>query len=111
MNNDKIAEELLAQTRSPQDAYEYAIRREKRIEHSRTMKTNPFGGHNNTTKQELVQYINTRGRYNYSNNPKTQRGRCAFPRGTENTRGQQRNTNINTQKQCDICGNQNGQNH
>ena len=29
MNSDKIAEKLLAQTRSPQDAYEYAIRREK----------------------------------------------------------------------------------
>ena len=49
MNDDKIAEELLAQTRSPQDAYEYAIRREKGIEHSRTMKSNPFGGHHITT--------------------------------------------------------------
>ena len=29
MQNEKIAEELLAQTRSPQDACEYAIRREK----------------------------------------------------------------------------------
>ena len=39
MNNDKIAEELLAQTKTTQDAYEYAICREKGIEHSRTMKT------------------------------------------------------------------------
>ena len=60
MNNDSIAEELLAQTRSPQDAYEYAIRREKGIEHSRTMQTNPFGGHQITPKQEPVNYINTR---------------------------------------------------
>ena len=29
MHNEKTAEELLAQTRTPQDAYEYAIRREK----------------------------------------------------------------------------------
>ena len=29
MNNEKIAEELLAQTRTPQEAYEYANRREK----------------------------------------------------------------------------------
>ena len=29
MNNDKIAEELIAQTRSPEDAYDYAIRLEK----------------------------------------------------------------------------------
>ena len=36
MNYEKIAEELLAQTRTPQKAYEYAIRREKGIEHSRT---------------------------------------------------------------------------
>ena len=50
MNNDKIAEELLAQTRTPQDAYEYAIRREKRIEHSRAMKTNPFEGQQITPK-------------------------------------------------------------
>ena len=40
MNNEKFAEELLAQTRTPQEAYEYAIRREKGIEHSRTMKIN-----------------------------------------------------------------------
>ena len=30
MNNEKIAEDLLAQTRTPQEAYEYAIRRKKR---------------------------------------------------------------------------------
>ena len=39
MNNDKVAEELLAQTRSPQDAYEYAIRREKGIKHKNQIKT------------------------------------------------------------------------
>ena len=53
MSNEKIAEELLAETGSPQDAYEYAIRRQKGIEHSRTMKINPFGGQT-TTKQEPV---------------------------------------------------------
>ena len=50
MSNKKIAKELLAQTLSPQDAYEYAIRPEKGIEHSRTMKINPFGGQTTTTK-------------------------------------------------------------
>ena len=54
MNKDKIAEEFLAQTRTPQDTYEYVIRREKEIEHSRSMKTNPFGGQHVTPKQELV---------------------------------------------------------
>ena len=34
MHIDKIAEELLAEAQRPQDAYEYAIRREKGIEHS-----------------------------------------------------------------------------
>ena len=38
MSHEKIAVELLAQTRTPQEAHEYAIRREKGIEHSRTMK-------------------------------------------------------------------------
>ena len=116
MSNEKIAEELLAQTRSPQEAYEYAIRREKGIEHSRTMKINPIGGQS-TTKQEPVHYINTRGgRYNYSNNQNSQRGRGGFrrrpyPRGSQNTRGQQRNNKTNTSKQCYKCGNQNNQNH
>ena len=46
----------------------YEIRREKGIEHSRTMKINPFGGQT-TTKQEPLHYINNRGgRYNSANN-------------------------------------------
>ena len=115
MNNDKIAEELLAQTRSPQDAYEYAIRRAKGFEHSCIMKTNPFGGHQITPKREPVNYINTRGRANYSNIQNTQRGRGTrgrtFQRESQNTRGQQRATNTGSQKQCYKCGNQYNQNH
>ena len=56
MHIEKIAEELSAQTQSPQDAYEYTIRREKGIEHSRTMKINPFGGQT-TPKQEPIHFI------------------------------------------------------
>ena len=78
------------------------------------MKTNPFGGHQITPKQEPVNYINTRGRYNYSNTSNIQRGRGArgqiFPRGSQNTRGQQKNTNTGSQKQCYKCGNQYNQN-
>ena len=116
MHNDKIAEELLAQIRTPQDAYEYAIRREKRIEHSRTMKINPFGGQT-TPKQEPIHYINTRGgRYNSVNKQNSQRGRGNFrgrlyPRGSQNTKGQQRNNNTTSSKQCYKCGNQYNQNH
>ena len=58
------------------------------------MKTNPFGGHQITPKQQTVNYKNTRGRYNYSNTSNIQRGRGArgqtFPRGSQNTRGQQK---------------------
>ena len=32
MNNEKIAEDLIAETRSPQDSYQYATSREKGIE-------------------------------------------------------------------------------
>ena len=103
MQTEKIAEELLAQTESPQDAYEYAIRLDKGIEHNRTRKIDPFGGQTATTKQEPVHYINTRGRNNYTNNQSSQRARGGF-RGrpyscaTQNIRGQQqRNTNFNTQ--------------
>ena len=117
MHNEKIADELLAETRNLQDAYEYAIRRVKDIEHSRTMKTNPFG--NQTVKQEPIHYINTRGRSNYANNEGSRRSRGGFRsrphlRGQQNTNGhqqQQRNTNSNNQKQCYKCGNQLGQNH
>ena len=35
MNKEKIAEELLAETQTPQKAYEYAIRRKKGIEQSK----------------------------------------------------------------------------
>ena len=51
MSYDKIAEELLAETKLPQDAYENAIRREKGIEHRKTMKTNPFGAESPQTYQ------------------------------------------------------------
>ena len=66
MHNENISEELLAQTRTPQDAYENAIRTEKGIEHNRTMKTNPFGNQITTTVQEPIHYINTRGRGNFA---------------------------------------------
>ena len=75
----------------------------KDFEHSRTRKINPFGGQTTTTKQEPVHYINTRGRYIYLNNENPQRGRGGFrgrpyPRGSQNTRGQQGNNNVNTEK-------------
>ena len=112
MHSEKIAQELLAQTRSPQDAYECAIRREKGIEYSRTMKTNPFGNQVTATKQEPIHYINTRVR-STSKRPR-KIWRRVYLRGQQNARGQpqqQRNQYSNTQKQCYKCGNQFGQNH
>ena len=93
MQNEKIAEELFAQTRSPQDAYEYAKRREKGIKHSRTMNTNPFGNQVTATKQEPVYYINKQRRSNFANNQVPERGRGNFrgrvyTRGQKNARGQ-----------------------
>ena len=117
INNENNAEELLAQTHTPQKAYEYAIRREKGIEQSHTMKINPIGGQTVTPKQESIHYVDTRGRQNQQYNQNNQRGRGSFrgrpyPRGSQNTRGQQyqqqRNTNS---KQCFKCGNQYGPNH
>ena len=91
----------------------------KGIEHSRTMKRNPFGNQGLTPKQESVLYINTRGRRNFANNQAPQRGRGNFrgrgyPRGQQKTRGQfqqQKNQYLNAQKQFYKCGNQFGQNH
>ena len=113
----KIAEELLAQTGTPQEAYKYAIRREKGIEHNLTMKQNPIGGQTVTPKQEPIHYVNTRGRQNQQYNQNNQRGRGGFrgrpyPRGSQNTRGQQNQQQRNTNsKQCLKCGNQYGLNH
>ena len=116
MHNEKTAEELLAQTQTPQDAYEYAIRKEKGIEHSRTMKINPFGGQTTPKQEPTHNIINRGGRYNSTNNQNSQRGRGSFrgrpyPRGSQNTRGQDRNSNTNRSKQCYKCGNQYNQNH
>ena len=93
------------------------IRREKGVEHSRTMKINPIGGQTVTTKQELVHCQNTRGRQNQQYNQNNQQGRGGFrgrqyPRGSQNKRGQQhqQQRNINS-KQCYKCGNQYGPNH
>ena len=82
---------------------------------SRRMKINPFGGQTKT-KKELLHYINTLGRHNYSSFQKSQRSIGGFrgrpyPRGTQNTRGQQRNNNVNISNQCYKCGNQCGENH
>ena len=65
MSYQKIAEELLTETRSLQDAYEYAIRREKGFEHSKAMETNLFGAPatpNTTLKQESIGYVQPCGR-------------------------------------------------
>ena len=116
MHNEKIAEELLAQTRTQQDAHEYAIRREKRIEHRRTMKISPFGGQP-TPKQEPIHYINTRGGRYTLRITKTHKEVEAVSavdhiRADHKTqRGQQRNNNTNSSKQCYKCGNQYNQNH
>ena len=40
MNNKMIAEEPLTKTRSPQEIYDCAIKREKGVEHSKTITTN-----------------------------------------------------------------------
>ena len=109
MKNEKNAEELLAETRIPQQAYEYAIRRGKGIEHSKTMKLNPIGPNSPVTiKQEPMGYNQPRGgrggfcpTLQYNNRGKYSRGRQ-----NQNTRG---NQNIGlqkytSQKQCYKCG-------
>ena len=110
MNNEKIAEELLAETRTPQEAYEYAIRREKGIEHSKTMKLNPIGPTSPVTiKQEPMGYIQPRGgRGGFSSNfQNNNRGKYSRGRQNQNTRENQNRgpQNYTSQKQCYKCGN------
>ena len=62
-SNEKVADEVLAETRSPQDAYEYAFRREKGMEQSKAMKTNLFGAPattNTMLKEKPMGYIQPR---------------------------------------------------
>ena len=96
MNDEKIAEELLAETRTPQEAYEYAIRREKGVEHSKTMKLNPIGTTSSVAiKQEQVGYIQPKGRRGGFSSPfENNRGKYSRGRQNQNTRG---NQNKNTQ--------------
>ena len=105
MNDEKIAEELLAETRTPQEAYEYAIRREKGVEHSKTMKLNPIGTTSSVAiKQEQVGYIQPKGRRGGFSSPFQNNNRGKYSRGrqNQNTRGNQnRNTqNYASKKQC-----------
>ena len=108
MKIERIAKELLAETRTPQEAYQYAIRLEKGIEHCETMKLNPNGTTSLVTiKQEPMGYIQPRGgrgglSINFQNNNRGNysRGQNQNPRGNHN-RGPQ---NYTSQKQCYNCG-------
>ena len=85
MNNEKIGEELLAETRTPQEAYEYAIRREKGIEHSKTMKLNPIGTSSSVAiKQEPMGYIQPRGGRGGFSSSFQNNNRGKYSRGRQN---------------------------
>ena len=62
MLNEKISEELLAETRTLKKAYEYAIRRANGIEHNRTIKSHSLGLSQTSgsikLKQEPIDFIN-----------------------------------------------------
>ena len=115
MHSDKIAEELLAEPRSPQDAYDYAIRRKKGIEHSKTMIPNPLDQSTSSAiKQKPMGYIQPRGRGGQMQN--TNKNRARYLRGRQNyPRGNQsrslQNQNKMQQKQCYNCGKTFGPNH
>ena len=109
MKIERIAEELLAEIRTPQEAYEHAIRREKGIEHCKTMKLNPNGTTSLLTiKQEPMGYIQPRGgRGGFSSNfQNNNRGNYSGGRQNQNTRGNHNRgpQNYTSQKQCYNCG-------
>ena len=90
-SKEKIAEEILEKPRSSQDAFRNAIIRENGIEHSKSMKTNPFGPSSTMTatfKQEPKAYKQPRGKggpNGYQNNQRSRgfsSGRKSFHRGS-----------------------------
>ena len=116
MTNEKVAEELIAESRSPQSAHEYAIRREKGIERSRTIKSNPFGATSSRTiKQEPMGYMKPciKGAPGwYPNiNPEFGRGHQNFSREISNkqSKGMQTSQGNKTQNYHN-CGRQFGSN-
>ena len=85
MNNEKFAEEFLAATRTPQEAYENAKRREKGIEHSKTMKLNPMGTNLSVAiKQEPMGYIQPKGGRGGFSSPFQNNNRGKYSRGIQN---------------------------
>ena len=104
----------MEETRTPQKAYEYAIRRKKGIEHSRTMKSNLVGSILSVTiKQETMGYIQPRGgRADFRQTFRTtiEENVCVEDR-TNDEKIKTVFHRTNSQKQCYKCGKIFGLNH
>ena len=109
MTNDEVQKDLLAETKSPEQAFEYAIRREKGLENQIQIRkqgstTNPF--QQTGIKTEPVGFIQRRGGDPYRNN---RRGNNSGRGQTQ--RGSSQRQNRDRKQSCFKCGNPFGPGH
>ena len=77
MTNDEVQNDLLAETKSPTQAFEYEIRREKGLENQlqiRKQGSTTFSSQQTGIKSEPVGFIQKRGGDSYRNNRRWNRG-------------------------------------
>ena len=108
MTNDEVQKDLLAETKSTTQAFEYAIRREKSLENQlqiRKQGSTTFSSQQTGIKSEPVGFIQKRGGDSYRNNRRGNRGRGQPQRGTSQRQGSDR------MQSCFKCGNPFGPGH
>ena len=107
MTNDEVQKHLLAETKSPTQAFEYAIRREKGLEKQlqiRKQGSSPSSSQQIGIKTEPVGFIQKRGE-SYRNNRRGNRGQGQSQRGNSQRQGNDR------KQSCFKCGNPFGPGH
>ena len=109
MTNDEVQKDLLAETKTPEQAFEYAIRREKGLENQiqiRKQGSSSFTSQHTGIKTEPVGFIQRRGGDPYRNNRRgNNRGRGQPQRGSS------QRPDRDQKQSCFKCGNPFGPSH
>ena len=109
MTNDEVQKDLLAETKTPDQAFEYAIRREKGLEiqlQIRKQGSSAIFPQQTGIKSEPVGFIQRRGGVSYRNNRRgNNRGRGQPQRGNSQRQDRDR------KQSCFKCGNPFGPGH
>ena len=109
MSNDEVQKDLLAETKTPEQTLDYAIRREKGLENQILIRKQRSASNMPTTTVKLEPVGFVAKRNNTNNNRYSSKGRRQRQQSQQRgyTQRQQRNQN----KQCFKCGNPFGPGH